>query len=225
MGRRLTLLRTIYPDGKEINDGDVCFIYHFIILPQKLHPPPPYLLDSYVRSMCMYSFLLPHHQGWGQFNSRIGIAVQFQFRNWNWNWNWWNWKWNWNWKPWNWNWNWKPELNFLQLLLRQLLVHKPFPNFNFNRGGRNLSCDWLFMQHVFLGHCPPVVWSQKTHGQGTLFPLSGQRPEGLKMVTKDIAYHRDTSNGSWCIGIKGEMSGTVCVTFTWDIYIYMSCYK
>ena len=28
-----------------------------------------------------------------------------------------------------------------------------------------------------------------------------------------------TSNGSWCIGIKGEMSGTVCVTFTWDIYM------
>ena len=35
--------------------------------------------------------------------------------------------------------------------------------------------------------------------------------------------HCVTSNGSWCIGIKGEMSGTVCVTFTWDIYIYMSC--
>ena len=36
-----------------------------------------------------------------------------------------------------------------------------------------------------------------------------------------------TSNGYWCMGIKGEMSGTVCVTFTWDmyiyIYIYMSC--
>ena len=32
-----------------------------------------------------------------------------------------------------------------------------------------------------------------------------------------------TSNGSWCMGIKGEMSGTVCVTFTWDMYIYMSC--
>ena len=30
-----------------------------------------------------------------------------------------------------------------------------------------------------------------------------------------------TSNGSWCIGIKGEMSGTVCVTFTRDIYIYI----
>ena len=30
-----------------------------------------------------------------------------------------------------------------------------------------------------------------------------------------------TSNGSWCMGIKGEMSGTVCVTFTWDMYIYI----
>ena len=34
---------------------------------------------------------------------------------------------------------------------------------------------------------------------------------------------RSTSNGSWCMGIKGEMSGTVCVTFTWDMYVYMSC--
>ena len=30
-----------------------------------------------------------------------------------------------------------------------------------------------------------------------------------------------TSNGYWCMGIKGEMSGTVCVTFTWDMYIYI----
>ena len=106
------------------------------------------------------------YQGWGQFNSGIGIAVQFQFQfrnwNWNWNWNWWNWKWNWNWKPWNWNW--KPELNFLQLLPKQFLVNQPFPNLSFNRGGHNLSCHWLIMQQVFLGHCPPVVWSQKTHG-------------------------------------------------------------
>ena len=26
---------------------------------------------------------------------------------------------------------------------------------------------------------------------------------------------------AWCMGIKGEMSGTVCVTFTWDTYMYM----
>ena len=30
-----------------------------------------------------------------------------------------------------------------------------------------------------------------------------------------------TSNGSWCMGIKGETSGTVCVTFTWDMYIHI----
>ena len=30
-----------------------------------------------------------------------------------------------------------------------------------------------------------------------------------------------TSNRSWCMGIKSEMSGTVCVTFTWDMYIYI----
>ena len=36
-------------------------------------------------------------------------------------------------------------------------------------------------------------------------------------------HNEQTSNGSWCIGIKGEMSGTVCVTFTWDMYIYDWC--
>ena len=126
-----------------------------------------------------------YEQGWGQFNSGIGIAAQFQFRNWNWNWNWWNWKWNWNWKPWNWNW--KPELNFLQLLPQQLLVSQPFPNFSFNRGSHNLSCDWLYTQQVLLGHCPPGVWSQKTQGQGILFPLSRQRWEESKMGTINIS--------------------------------------
>ena len=33
--------------------------------------------------------------------------------------------------------------------------------------------------------------------------------------------HQVTSNRSWCMGIKGEMSGTVCVTFTWDMYIWV----
>ena len=41
--------------------------------------------------------------------------------------------------------------------------------------------------------------------------------------TACLASQHRTSNGSWCMGIKGEMSGTVCVTFTWDMYIYMSC--
>ena len=104
--------------------------------------------------------------GIGIENPGIGIGIGIENRNW----------------------------NFLQLLLQQLLVNQPFPNFSFNRGGHNLSYDWLFMQQVLLGHCPPVVWSQKTHlhGQGTLFTLSGQRPEGLKMVTKNIANCHDT---------------------------------
>ena len=36
----------------------------------------------------------------------------------------------------------------------------------------------------------------------------------------DCIFSDWTSNGSWCMGIKGEMSGTVCVTFTWYMYIY-----
>ena len=106
-------------------------------------------------------------QGWGQFNSGIGIAgqFQFQFRNWNWNWNWWNWKWNWNWKPWNWNWNWnwKLELIFLQWLLQHLLVNQPFPNFSFNRGGHDLSCDWLLMQQVCSWFIASLWYGHKRH--------------------------------------------------------------
>ena len=47
--------------------------------------------------------------------------------------------------------------------------------------------------------------------------------EKNEMNEKQVTLNEFTSNGFWCIGIKGEMSGTVCVTFTWDIYIYMSC--
>ena len=53
-------------------------------------------------------------------------------------------------------------------------------------------------------------------------------PSGICMkIHTKIVQKMKTSNGSWCMGIKGEMSGTVCVTFTWDmyIYIYMSCYS
>ena len=46
---------------------------------------------------------------------------------------------------------------------------------------------------------------------------------GTSKCTADLCWMDKTSNGFWCIGIKGEMSGTVCVTFKWDIYIYMSC--
>ena len=40
-----------------------------------------------------------------------------------------------------------------------------------------------------------------------------------------LIIHSSTSNRSWCMGIKGEISGTVCVTFTWDMYIYIYIYE
>ena len=76
----------------------------------------------------------------------------------------------------------KTGIEFLQLLPQHLLINQQFPNFSFNRS-HNLPCDWLLMQQgcfKFLEHCPPVVWSQKTHGEGTMFPLSRQQSEGLK---------------------------------------------
>ena len=83
------------------------------------------------------------------------------------------------------NWNWI----FLQLLPQHLQVNQQFPNFSFNRG-HNLPCDWLLMQQgcfKFLEHCSPVVWSLKTHGEGTLFRLSRQQSDGLEMVTINIS--------------------------------------
>ena len=50
--------------------------------------------------------------------------------------------------------------------------------------------------------------------------MLGNERKGQHLV---VGIYISTSNGSWCMGIKGEMSGTVCVTFTWDMYIYMSC--
>ena len=43
-----------------------------------------------------------------------------------------------------------------------------------------------------------------------------------KLYSERMWYVYITSNGSWCMGIKGEMSGTVCVTFTWW---YVWCFE
>ena len=68
---------------------------------------------------------------------------------------------------------------FLQLLLQQLLVKQPFPNFSFNRGGHNLSCDWLFMQQVFLGHWP--LWYGHKRYMGRV-PCSPWVDKGLRRI-------------------------------------------
>ena len=46
-------------------------------------------------------------------------------------------------------------------------------------------------------------------------------PGGAIWRYRSVSTMAQTSNGSWCMGIKGEMSGTVCVTFTWDMYIWV----
>ena len=42
----------------------------------------------------------------------------------------------------------KTGIDFLQWLPQHLLINQPFPNFSLNRGGHDLSCDWLLMQQV-----------------------------------------------------------------------------
>ena len=51
-----------------------------------------------------------------------------------------------------------------------------------------------------------------------LWPQKDESIENVKNIY--VALNNQTSNGSWCMGIKGEMSGTVCVTFTWYMGIY-----
>ena len=48
-------------------------------------------------------------------------------------------------------------------------------------------------------------------------PALGSR---FKNSLSHIRRNNTTSNGSWCMGIQGEISGTVCVTLTWYMYIY-----
>ena len=51
-------------------------------------------------------------------------------------------------------------------------------------------------------------------------PLSEPMVVSFRNIYALLGLNELTSNGSWCMGIKGEMSGTVCVTFTWYMYIY-----
>ena len=50
--------------------------------------------------------------------------------------------------------------------------------------------------------------------------LSSAPPQSIIWTNAGSLLIGTTSNGSWCMGIKGEMSGTVGVTFTWYMYIY-----
>ena len=111
-----------------------------------------------------------------------------------------------------------------------------FFDLRLNKRLRKQSWFWRFEtpSRPLWHHCNVGVdhqtWQRKKsgHQQSRYWPRS---PGIFRFQHHKVLYHCTrrttdicpTSNGSWCIGIKGEMSGTVCVTFTWDIYIYMSC--
>ena len=62
--------------------------------------------------------------------------------------------------------------------------------FSFNRGGHNLSCGWLLMLQVCLlssWDFGPLWCGHKRLWGDTLFPLSRQKPEGLKIVTITVS--------------------------------------
>ena len=90
-----------------VDTGDICCHYwqHILVLfrinDDSIHPPAHVdMFNKYIHMFNLYIYMVHiyiyierdtdrYGQGWGQFNSGIGIAgqFQFQFRNWNWNWN------------------------------------------------------------------------------------------------------------------------------------------
>ena len=70
--------------------------------------------------------------------------------------------------------------------MQHLLVNQPFPNFSFNRGGHDLSCDWLFMQQGCLSSWDnaPLWCGHKRPWEGDLVPLEWTEARGIKYGDK-----------------------------------------
>ena len=83
-------------------------------------------------------------------------------------------------------------------------------------GDRDLGQHWLRKWLVAWRH-QTVTWAN-VDWSSVKSSIIHIRAISQEMPQPSIT---NTSNGSWCMGIKGEMSGTVCVTFTWDMYIYI----
>ena len=89
----------------------------------------------------------------------------------------------------------------------------------------------LDLARWFMGDCVWNVWVEfksfiqisnglTFHFQISCVPIFSFLHISVKVYFSMFTKLQETSNGSWCMGIKGEMSGTVCVTFTWYMYIY-----
>ena len=82
------------------------------------------------------------------------------------------------------------------------------------------GCMWLTLK-LHNTNVPIYIDRLGTPGLVFLGTVRGRKVTLGRWKASKVWKTKSTSNGSWCIGIKGEMSGTVCVTFTWDIYIYI----
>ena len=104
------------------------------------------------------------------------------------------------------------------ITMKQFLHYRPFVR----------GIHWSLVDSP---HHQPVMWSLHGFFVVTWKELLNKQlgwpwfemPWWSYHVTVMKSWHENcsTSNGSWCMGIKGEMSGTVCVTFTWYMYIYI----
>ena len=98
-----------------------------------------------------------------------------------------------------------------------LLIQTPGTNFNENLCEIHaFSSKKIHLKILSAKRVAILPWPRCVNGHHTV-------AWGIadKYVWHHIWHHwTTTSNGSWCMGIKGEMSGTVCVTFTWYMYIY-----
>ena len=82
----------------------------------------------------------------------------------------------------------------------------------------------LFVRGI---HRSPVNFPHKRPVTRTMFPCDDvimrktRTPPDIRLLTNWIEPQNTDKQRVLMLGIKGEMSGTVCVTFTWDIYIYI----
>ena len=94
--------------------------------------------------------------------------------------------------------------------------------------------DGLFYRRIYMSlNLNELKWAAVSKSvymlglvEGCLWPIYGQSMDGFSRSDRQTQFLpciKLTSNGSWCMGIKGEMSGMVCVTFTilHEICIYI----
>ena len=104
---------------------------------------------------------------------------------------------------------------------------------NFNNNLAYLLVLFIFIvEHLAkFKHQEFGSWSKRPHSNRphpkwpqNLWLPKRPKPKWSQAFWSKWPHIKITGNRSWCMGIKGEMSGMVCVKFTWDMYIYIYIY-